>query len=166
MKKFLPFVFPVAALLIVIWLAFSWWKGQTPDKTGDIAGFGEGMQIEDLTDAERKDVMKGSGDYKSVKLEGAAEAMGQVRYEIADGKIKFSVSANLPELTSGFYQVWLKAVDSGALRKAFKLEDSKGGYMNSAAITQEALPFDVVVTKELVDDETQETVVLQGRVQE
>jgi hypothetical protein len=166
MKKFLPFVFPVAALLIVVWLAFSWWKGQTPDKTGDIATFGEGEEIEELTDAERSAVMKGSGDYKSVKLEGSDNALGQVRYEIADGKIKFSVSADLPELQAGFYQVWLKATDSEAVRKAFRLEDNKGGYTNSAAITQEALPFDVVVTRELVDDDKPEDVVLQGRVQE
>lgn len=163
MKKLLPFVFPVAALLLVAFLAFRWY-GQRTKPTGEITPFGEGVEIEDLSTAEQDKVMKGVGDYKTVTLTGSGEAMGTVRYEVADGKVRFSVSADLPEITAGKYQVWLKATDSEAIRKAFVLEDSKSGFMGSAAISDETLPFEVLVTRELSDDNTPEDVVLRGVV--
>jgi hypothetical protein len=161
MKKVLPFIFPVAALLLVAFLAFRWY-GQRTEKTGEITEFGEGVEIQELSNAELDKVMKGSGDYKTVNLEGSEEAVGTVRYEIADGKVRFSVNADLPALTSGMYQVWLKATDSDAIRKAFTLEDSKSGYMGSAAISEETLPFEVVITREMSDDNTPEQTVLRG----
>lgn len=161
MKKALPFVFPVAALLLVAFLAFRWY-GQRTQPTGEISEFGEGVEIEELSGAELDKVMKGAGDYKTVTLEGSAEAMGTVRYEVEDGKVRFSVSADLPTITAGQYQVWLKATDSEAIRKAFVLEDSKSGFMGSAAISEETLPFEVLVTREMSDDNTPEDVVLRG----
>lgn len=167
MKRVLPFIFPVAALLIVAFLAFRWY-GQQSQSNGDIAEFGEGVEIEELSEAERSRVMQGAGDYTSVSLEQPNEATepaaGQVRYEVSDGKIRFSVFGNLPELASGFYQVWLKATDSEAIRKAFVLEMAKGGYTGSAAISEETLPFEVLVTREQNDDDTPEEVVLRGVV--
>jgi hypothetical protein len=161
MKKLLPFVFPAAAFVLVAFLAFRWYGNQI-GSAGDIAEFGEGVEIEELTQVERDRVMKGAGDYKTVDLEGADDVMGQVRYEMIDGKVRFSISASLPELESGFYQVWLKAVDSEAIREAFVLNFSKGGYLGSAAISEETLPFEVLVTQELVDDAAPETTVLKG----
>lgn len=166
MKKALPFVFPVAALLLVAFLAFRWYGQQTTPE-GDIAEFGEGVEIEELSSTELDNVIKGVGDFETIELEPASEeqatqALGGVRYEIADGRVRFSVSASLPELESGMYQVWLKATDSDAVRKAFVLEYSKGGYMGSAAISEETLPFEVLVTREETDDDTPEEVILRG----
>lgn len=161
MKKVLPFVFPVAAFALMAFLVFQWY-GRNTATSGDIAEFGEGIEIEELAGPELDSVMKGTGDYSTVKLEGSEEAMGQVRYEIKDGKVRFSVSAGLPEIEAGMYQVWLKAVDSDASRKAFTLEFSKSGYTGSAAISEETLPFEVVVTREMSDDDTMEQMVLKG----
>lgn len=163
MKKALPFVFPVAALLLVAFLAFRWY-GQRTERTGEITEFGEGIAIEELSGSELDSVIKGTGDYKSVTMTGSDEAMGTIRYEIADGKVRFSVNADLPELESGMYQVWLKATDSEAIRKAFVLDQSKAGFMGSASISAETLPFEVVVTRELSDDATPEQEVLKGTI--
>lgn len=161
MKKVLPFVFPVAALLLVAFLAFRWY-GQRTERTGEISEFGEGIEIEELSSSELDSVVKGTGDYKTVELEGGEDVLGGIRYEIADGKVRFSVSASLPELEEGQYQVWLKAMDSDAMRKAFTLEYAKGGFMGSAAISEETLPFEVLVSREMSDDDTLENVVLRG----
>lgn len=161
MKKVLPFVFPVAALLLVAFLAFRWY-GQRTDRTGEISQFGEGVEIEELSSSELDSVIKGVGDYKTVELEGGDDVLGGIRYEIADGKVTFSVSASLPELEEGVYQVWLKATDSEATRKAFKLEYAKGGFMGSAAISAETLPFEVLVSREMSEDDIIEDIVLRG----
>lgn len=170
MKKFLPFVFPAAALLIVAVLAFRWYSTQI-QPVGEVgpATFAEGVQIEDLSTTEQNQVMLGAGDYETVMLEpssssDSAEMMGQVRYELADGKVKFSVMAGLPMLETGRYQVWLKSVESEALRKAFVLEFSKGGYLGSAAISEDVLPFEVILSQESVDDNSLERVLLRGTI--
>lgn len=168
MKRVLPFVFPAAALLIVAFLAFRWYGQRTAQS--DIASkLDEGVQIEELSETERSSVMRGAGDYKSVNLESAEPldqpGVGQVRYEIADGKVKFSVFGTLPELEQGHYQVWLKDVNSEVVKKAFVLEYTKSGYTGSAAISQDVLPFEVLVTREMTDDDTPEDVVLRGVIE-
>jgi len=161
MKKALPFVFPVAALFLVAFLAFRWY-GQRTEQTGEISEFGEGIEIEELSSSELDSVIKGVGDFKTVELEGGEDGLGGVRYEIANDRVTFSVSASLPELEEGVYQVWLKAIDSEATRKAFNLEYAKGGFMGSAAISDETLPFEVLVSREKSDDDSLEEVVLRG----
>jgi hypothetical protein len=49
MKKILPFVFPLIALLIVLFLALRWYNAKTTRPEGKLTDFGEGMKIEDLT---------------------------------------------------------------------------------------------------------------------
>ncbi|HYD35048.1 MAG TPA: hypothetical protein VD999_03185 [Vitreimonas sp.] len=163
MKKYLPFVFPAIALLIVLFLGYRWYSMRT-DRTGVVSTFGEGVEIEDLTGSEQDSVLRGAGDYKTVTMTGQGEAAGSIRYEIKDGKVRFSVNADLAELSQGQYQVWLKAVGSDAKRKAFVLENNKAGFMGSAAIDATTLPFEVIVSKEVRPDDTIEEVVLQGTI--
>lgn len=169
MKKYLPFVFPVAAFVIVGLLAFRWYNLQT-QPAGEVgsSSFAEGVQIEDLTDTERNQVMLGAGNIETIELQNSDEAgdevMGQLRYEIIDGRVRFSVMAGMPELNQGMYQVWLKDVNSDAVRKAFVLDFSKGGYLGSAAISEDVLPFEVIVSKEMTDDDQIETVLMRGVV--
>ena len=118
--------------------------------------------MEELSQTERDRVTKGVGDYQSVDLEGSDQQTGQVRYETVDGKILFSVSADLPVVSSGMYQVWLKSPESGQMKPAFVLESTKGGYQGSASISADILPVEIVVTQELVNDQTPETVVMKG----
>lgn len=168
MKKFLPFVFPVAAFVIVAVLAFRWYNLQTEPQGETSSTFAEGVQIEDLTEDERNQVLLGAGDFETVELvnsdEAADDMMGQIRYELKDGKVRFSVMAGLPELSTGQYQVWLKDIESDAVRKAFVLEFMKGGHQGSAAISEKVLPFEVIVSEEMVDDDQIEKVLMQGTI--
>ncbi len=166
MKKYTPFVFPTIALLIVVFLGYRWYSSQTKP-VGQISDFAEGVKIEDLSAAEASKLRNGGAkDLPSVELKGTAEATGQVRYEIKDGRVSFTVTADVPKVTGkDFYQVWLKQVNGESKKKAFVLDDSKAGYMGSAAVSAETLPFEVIVSKETKDDNQMETSILSGTVQ-
>lgn len=160
MNKYLPFIFPLVASVIVLFLAMRWFSMQT-DRPGEI---NEGVQIEDLTAAEEDTILRGAGDFKQTDLQGE-EAQGDVRYEIADERVRFSVMADLPEPEApAFYQVWI--ISNDTLSKAFRLEVSKGGYAGTAAVAQGALPFQVVVTQEQTDDAQMETEIMRGTISE
>ncbi|MBU0576215.1 hypothetical protein KJ707_01145 [Patescibacteria group bacterium] len=162
LKQLLPFVFPATAIILVVILAVRWY-GLRSDQLGKISEFAEGVEIEDLTSIERNTVLNGVKDVQTLDLEGEDETtLGEVRYEFAENKVKFSVTASLPKTDTAQYQVWLKEVGGRAVRKAFTLEMSKGGYTGSAAISDETLPFEVVVSKEMVDDDLMEQVLLRG----
>ncbi|MGD9129874.1 MAG: hypothetical protein PVJ09_05300 [Candidatus Woesebacteria bacterium] len=157
MKKLYPYIFPALALLLVLFLAFRWYKLQT-NRNSAISPFGEGVEIENLSETEIESVLKGADDYQSVDLVGQKDLAGQVRYEIKDGRVYFTVVASLPAAEDAIYQVWLKDLASDKKQKAFTLEYGKAGYFGSAAVPEDALPFEVVVTKEknAADDEMEE----------
>ncbi|MEN8253147.1 MAG: hypothetical protein ABFQ62_02085 [Patescibacteria group bacterium] len=162
MKKYLPYVFPSLAILIVMFLVFRWYKLNT-QQTGEITQFAEGVEIEDLSSTKMDETLNGSAAYKTDDLKSFDEmSSGQIRYEVSDDKIKFSVYANLPSLDSGEYQVWLRDLNGETSRKAFILEESKGGFMGSAAISSDVLPFELVVSRETVSDEEIEKIILTG----
>lgn len=157
MEKFAPYAFPVVALLVVAFLSFRWYNMKT-QRDGEINQFAQGVEIENLTSEELDSVLKGTEDLQTVNMVGAEDVTGQTRYEFRDGRVLFTVNADLPELTAGSYQVWLKSLDKDDYRKAFTLDMGKAGFYGSAALSEEVLPFEVVVTKELnpSDDLTEE----------
>ncbi len=162
MEKFAPYAFPVVALLVVAFLSFRWYRMKT-ERNEEIKQFAQGVQIENLTDEELDSVLKGANDLQTVNMVGADEFNGQVRYEFKDGRVLFTVNADLPELKVGTYQAWLKSLDKNDYRKAFTLEMGKAGFYGSAALSEEVLPFEVVVTKELnPSDDVTEEVLLTG----
>ena len=161
-KQFLPFVFPSAAIILVIVLGVRWYRLRS-DQLGKISEFAEGVEIEDLTGIEKNTVLNGVGDIQTLELESENEIfLGEARYEFIDNKVKFSISASLPKSGTAKYQVWLKEIGGQAIRKAFVLEMLKGGYTGSAAISDKTLPFEIVVSKEMIDDELMEEVLLRG----
>lgn len=173
MKKFTPYVFPVIALLIVVFLLFRWYSDRTDTVTKPVE-FGEGVEIENLSENELSSVLKGSSDVATVEMSAAAQessetpesATGVIRYDIQEDKVLFSVLAQVPELDEGMYQVWLKQIDGEGMKKAFTLEMGKGGMMGSAALSTELLPFEVVVSKEMnANDDTVESVLLKGVIE-
>ena len=165
-KQFLPFVFPTAAIILVVILAFRWYRLRN-DQIGKISEFAQGIEIEDLTEAERNSTLSGVKDIETLQLQSEQElAMGEVRYEFSDDKVRFSVTTTLPKEEVAHYQVWLKEVDGKAIRKAFALEMLKGGYTGSAAISTQTLPFEIVVSKEMVDDNLMEQILLRGVLEE
>lgn len=161
MEKFAPYIFPTIALLIVVFLTFRWYNMRT-QRDGEISQFAEGVEIENLSESELDGVLKGTDDMKTVKMINSGEGSGEIRYEIKNGRVLFTVNAQLPELTDGNYQVWLKSVEKDDYRKAFSLEYGKAGYYGSAALSEEVLPFEVVVTKEMINDDQVEEVLLNG----
>ncbi|MBW7944766.1 hypothetical protein H3C70_05215 [Patescibacteria group bacterium] len=168
MKKYIPFVFPALALAIVVFLGYRWYTSQTMRSNGQITDFAQGVEVEELS-TEQVDKLKPTGaqDIPSVEMTGEGETAGQVRYEIADGKVAFTVSADLAAPTGGsFYQVWLKEVGGESKKKAFRLEAGKGGFVGWGAISADTLPFEVVVSREINDDDQLEETVLTATVQQ
>jgi hypothetical protein len=165
MKKYIPFIFPAIALIIVLFLGYRWYSAQTVKPEGKI-DMSEGMKIDELSAEEMKKLQgSGSKDLPSVELQGEGESMGRVRYEIRGDKVSFSVTAELAALTEGKYQVWLKRTDSETPVKAFVLEEGKAGYIGSGSVDASLLPFEVIVSKEMNDDNQVETTVLRGTIQ-
>jgi hypothetical protein len=166
MRRLLPFLFPLIALIVVLALAYRWFTTQTTRPIGTTTPFADQIAIEELN-TNANTTRRPVKDMKSVEMKAAegSEAMGTIRYEIVDGKVYFTVAANLPELEKGKYQVWLKDVHNENRRKAFALTMEKGGYTGSAAISAQILPFEVLVSKEMSDDEQIEVTVLRGVIE-
>lgn len=161
LKQLLPFVFPTAAIVLVAILAVRWYRLRS-ERMGQISEFAEGVEIEDLTD----NGMMMVNDYDNVAMTSQDEtAEGQIRYELADGRVRFSVTAYLPEEDGVTYQVWLQDLEGTSIRRAFTLEMLKGGYTGSAAISDETLPFEVLVSREMVNDNAVEEVLLRGTLE-
>jgi hypothetical protein len=163
MKKYTPYIFPLVVLSVVFLLVFRWYSMRTQRLDQDL--FAEGVEIENLSEDELVRSISGVGDYDSVELEAAAEdSQGVIRYELKDDKVRFSVMANLPE-TGADYRVWLKEVDGDAMREVFVLESGKGGYIGSAALPAELLPFEVIVSQEENSSDAIDSSVLRGIIQ-
>lgn len=161
LEKLTPYIFPTIALLIVVFLTFRWYNMRT-DRNGEVSPFAEGVEIENLTESELSSVLKGTKDLKTVKMIANSDVTGEIRYEIKNGRVLFTVNAQLPEEDGVAYQVWLKSLDKDDYRRAFVLDYGKAGFYGSAALSEEVLPFEVVVSKELNNDEQLEEVLLTG----
>lgn len=147
MKKLSPYIFPAIVLGLVGLLVFRWYTMRTDRMEPGLLS--EGVVIENLS-PEEVEALDAVGDYQTADMESASEeATGQIRYEVADEKVTFTVSAVLPEMENTTYQVWLKEVDSETTRHAFDLELKKGGYLGSAAFSADLLPLEVVVRPEM-----------------
>jgi hypothetical protein len=166
MKKLLPFVFPLIAFGIVIFLAVRWYNAKAHRTDGLISDSADSVKVENLSPSQIDQLKKPAKDQKTVELKGNGQVRGQVRYEIRDKKVSFSVYADLPVLKSGdgFYQVWLQQPTGTIPHKAFTLSDTKSGFTGSAAVSADMLPVDVIVSQELKDDDSIENILLRGTV--
>jgi hypothetical protein len=171
MKKFLPFIFPVIAIIIVIFLAFRWYSSRVTDKVTDIfIADDEGVIIENLTQSESDKLRKiasGIGDFKTADLMGESEIQGKVRYEIKDNKAYLSIFANLPiyEEDEISYQSWVKSNNQDSWEKAEFLNFTKGGHIANLVVSQNKLPLEIAISKEMVNDNNIEEVLLKGIVE-
>lgn len=147
MKKYAPYALPLAVLAVVFFLVFRWYNNQRVSLPPKDKLISEGVQIEDLTQEETSPVWSGAGDYQSLELEHAEDGyFGNVRFMVEDDKVIFAVSADLPDLKSGSYEVWLKEVNGTAMRKAFSLVPDKGGYMGAGSLPAELLPLELLIS--------------------
>ncbi len=165
MKKFLPFLFPLIALLIIFVLIFRWYNAQTSSKQGKIPDFADGTSISELSPVDNTKLRKGAKDVSTVEMQGSKNETGEIRYEIKDGKVQFSVIATLPVAKDASYQVWLQDLNGSSKKKAFTLEVEKGGYVGSGSISADVLPFEVVVSQEKNNDNEMELPLLRGVIQ-
>ena len=162
LKKYYPFIFPAIALIIVAFLAFRWYNLRT--QRDQVAEQSE-VQIENLTEEEQQ-IVQGTDGAETVDLEGEEGQTGEVRYSLSDGRVLFSVNANLEDVELGGYQVWLQPKGADQMQKAFILDRSKGGLMGSGAVSQDLLPFEVIVSREEnLDDDTLEQEVLKSKIE-
>ena len=146
MKKLSPYIFPAIVLGLVFLLVFRWYTMRNDRMESGLLS--EGVIIENLSEDEvmALDLVE---DYEAAEMTASSEdAAGTVRYEVAEDRVTFTVSAVLPEDESANYQVWLQEVDSETSRHAFDLKMKKGGYIGSAAFSAELLPIKVVVRSE------------------
>lgn len=161
MKKIYPYIFPAVALLFVLFLLFRWYMVRT-QREGMVSLLNDEVAIETLG-SEAYQGLTGMGDYQAADLtDEDGRPMGEVRYEVVEDQLHFTVSTALPRLSSGRYQVWLRQAESEAQRKAFVLEYGKAGYTGSASIDAGTLPLEVIVSRETSDDAVPETVLLRG----
>jgi hypothetical protein len=162
MQKIYPYIFPVVALFFVLLLLFRWYSLRT-QREGMTSLLNDQVTIEELSADDERGLMVGTGDYSTVELKGEDPTMlGEVRYEVTDGQLLFSVDATLPFISSGRYQVWLRQPEGAAQRKAFALSYGKAGYIGSASVDASTLPLEVVISRELTDDSLLEEVLLTG----
>lgn len=171
MKKYTPYLVPLIVLGVVFFLLYRWYanRGVEIDRTL----LGEDVQIEELTPEEAQD-LSGVSDVETVSLENQTDdemTSGEIRYEMSpsetegEDRVRFSVMAMLPEAPEGqAYYVYLKEMDGDAVRQAFMLRQSKGGYLGSAAIPADLLPLEVIVSTSQTEDAAEAEAVLRGQL--
>lgn len=168
MKKYTPYIFPLIVVVIVFFLVYRWYSIRT-QRDSQQPEFGEGIQIENLSPEQLQNVLRGSRDVSTAQLEpGDSEAAkevgrGAIRYEIANGRVNFNVSADLPEGDST-YRVWVSSQDGDDLTEAFIMEVGKGGYMGSASVPQDRLPLEIIVSTASQKSEVMDSILLRGLI--
>ena len=143
LQNLLPYLFPLVAIIFVVIMFARWYKGKTAESP--VSLLDSQLQVESLPSEVQNSIIKGAADYEMVDMKGA-EAAGEVRYQVKEDKLSFTVTANLPESKED-YAVWLTDVDGQAKKRVFNLVYSKAGYIGSAAVSAEVLPVKVVVAK-------------------
>lgn len=144
-QKFLPFLLPLLIILIIVFLAWRWYRGQT-DEEISVPDYSEGLAIENLSETELAalEAMKNRlGDYQVLPLTGAAPNQGEVRYLISDEKLILTLTASLGENSVG-YRLWFLGSDS-RLVKSQILALGKSGYTASLVLPLEVLPLSLYV---------------------
>lgn len=165
MKRFTPYIFPLIVLAIVFFLVYRWYNMRSqPTTDGEV---GEGIKIENLSDADANSILRGTGDFQTAPLQAAENTTsevlgaGSIRYELKDGKVRFSVAADLPESETP-YTVWIRTSNSDNLTSAFTLEVGKGGYVGTAAVSEDMLPLEVIVSQATTKEQALNSVILRG----
>lgn len=158
MKKFLPFVLPALVIIMIVYLGYQWYQKRVQDRI-PVPEVTAGTEIENLSASELallENMQKGVGNYETIKMTGSG--IGEIRYEIRDGKALFSVNANLPTDNNETYTLYIKEASAADFTPSKQLEESKGGLFVSVAVAIDKLPVAVEVRQG-------STVVLSGEIQ-
>lgn len=164
LKKLLPFILPIIALILVIVVVSRWYNNRTEEEIA-LPDYSEGLEIENLSQSELEalDNMRlGVGNYEKITMTG--EHSGEIRYEISDDKVYLTVTVALPE-TNNVYQLWLLD-NTGAYSKSNVLTYGKGGFYTALAISVSKLPITLVVSEDVLTASLPENEVLRGTIAE
>lgn len=158
MKKYLPLILPTIAVLVLLFLGVRWYQNRTktPLTPPEVTA---GQEIENLSASELatlENLQKGMGNYKTIKMTGSG--IGEIRYESKNGKVFFSVNANLAVDNNQVYTLYLKDALASDFVKTDTLSVGKGGLTASAAVSSDKLPLQIQVR-------LGEQVVLSGEIQ-
>ena len=159
MKKYLPFILPLAALFLVGFFGLRWYRQRTQEQL-TVPDVTAGTEIENLSNSEQNtlnDLQNGTGNYKTVNMEGD-NGTGEIRYEIKDGKALFSISANLPTGEGQIYYLYIKENGANDFVQSQVLQLTKGGLITSSAVTIDKLPIEIEIR-------LAGTTVLRGQIQ-
>lgn len=159
LQNLLPYLFPLLAVVLVVVMFARWYKGQTAE--APVSLLDSQLEVESLPAQVQDSVIKGASDYQMLNMSGSEQAVGEVRYQIKDDKLSFTVTANLPS-DQEEYAVWLADQNTEAKKRVFNLKYSKAGYVGSAVISAEVLPVKVLVSK--ASDLLLEEVLLQTEI--
>jgi len=159
LQNFLPYVFPLIAIVLVVIMFTRWYKGKTVE--APVSLLDSQLEVESLPAQMQDSIIKGATDYKMLNMIGVEQAVGEVRYQIKDDKLSFTVTANLPS-SKEEYAVWLSDMDGTAKKRVFNLKDSKAGYVGSAMVSADILPIKILVSK--ASDLMLEDILLQAEI--
>ncbi len=145
LKKVVPYIFPLLAFAFVVFMFFRWYSNRVAEQGNSLLS--NDLEITTLTQEEEESIIRGTADFATVEMMAVGEASGEVRYQLVDDKLNFTVTANLPDSSEAF-AVWLKEIDGDTKKKVFTLTYSKAGFIGSASVPAEVLPIEVVVSTE------------------
>jgi len=141
LQSLLPYLFPLIAIILVVVMFARWYKGKTAE--APVSLLDSQLEVESLPAQMQDSIIKGATDYKMLNMIGVDQAVGELRYQIKDDKLSFTVTANLPS-SKEEYAVWLSDMDGTAKKRVF---NSKAGYVGSAMVSDDILPVKVLVSK-------------------
>ena len=169
MNKLTPYIFPLVVIIIVFFLVYRWY-GMSTNRPTTADQYGEGIQIEDLSTEQASSLLRGSADLETAPLTSpettepnTTTGTGSIRYEVVEGKVNFSVIAELPEIKRN-YEVWIRTVGGDNLTNAATMVSGKGGYTATISVSDEQLPLEVLVSQAKDKAEVLGSVVLQGTI--
>lgn len=159
LQSLLPYLFPLIAVILVVVMFARWYKGKTAD--APVSLLDSQLEVESLSAQMQDSIIKGATDYKMLNMIGVDQAVGELRYQIKDNKLSFTVTANLPSSKED-YAVWLSDMNGAAKKRVFNLKYSKAGYVGSAMVSDDILPVKVLVSK--ASDLMLEDILLQAEI--
>lgn len=153
------YLLPIVLVSVLgLYLGLKWWNSQTANMPQP--ALTDGLSVDERGESLLKQF--GLNKDRSAQLKGAGEGYGVVRWSV--DKKAMTIVADLPVLTTGMYQVWLKDAQD-IFTKLGTMRYSKGGYVLDYS-SKMSLPstFFVVVSKEVKNDGVLEEKVLDGDV--
>lgn len=148
MKKYLSIGLPLVAILVIGFFAFRWYRERTAERL-NVPEVTAGTEIENLSNSELEALaqqQKGLGNFKVLTMASEVEeGQGEIRYEIKDDRVLFTVIANLDTHNHQTYQLWLKEALGTEFTASKLLVENKGGLQASTMVAVEKLPIMIEV---------------------